>query len=64
MVGGEGVQDRVIAIGGLESAYMRKFVLYLNNRLGKQARIGIVENPDQIKKWDSETIWIGSEAFI
>lgn len=64
MVGGEGVQDRVIAIGGLESAYMRKFVMYLNNRLGKQARIGIVENPDQIKKWDPETIWIGSEAFI
>lgn len=64
MVGGENVQDRIIAIGGLESAYMRKFALYLNSRMGNRVRVGIVESPDQMTEWDSETVWIGSEVFI
>ncbi len=64
MVGGESVQSRIIALGGLENAYMRKFALYLSKRMGDQAQIGIVDHTDHLSGWDPGTIWIGSSAFI
>lgn len=66
MVGGESVQNRVIAIaiGGFENAYMRKFALYLSKRMGERVQIGIVDHMERLYEWDPGTLWIGSSAFI
>ena len=37
------MQIYTIVIGGLEKSYMQKLVLYLNERLGKSARVELLE---------------------
>ena len=48
------MQIYTIVIGGLEKSYMQKLVLYLNERLGKSARVELLEHweiPEQPEVW-------------
>ena len=53
------MQIYTIVIGGLEKSYMQKLVLYLNERLGKSARVELLEHweiPEQPEVWEMKTI--------
>ena len=63
MAGGENLQNCVIAIGGLEIAYMRKLALYLTKKVGGQARIEIIEDLLQTAKCRPETVGIFSSDY-
>lgn len=60
--GGESVQIYTIVIGGLEKSYMQKLVLYLNERLGKSARVELMEHweiPEQPEVWKMKKQSVG-----
>ena len=61
------MQIYTIVIGGLEKSYMQKLVLYLNERLGKSARVELLEHweipeqpevPENIYKNGSTPVFI------
>ena len=60
------MQIYTIVIGGLEKSYMQKLVLYLNERLGKSARVELLEHweiPEQPEVWEMK-IYIIKSLFL
>ena len=56
------MQIYTIVIGGLEKSYMQKLVLYLNERLGKSARVELLEHweiPEQPEVWKMKKQSVG-----
>ena len=56
------MQIYTIVIGGLEKSYMQKLVLYLNERLGKSARVELLEHweiPEQPEVWEMKKQSVG-----
>ncbi len=56
------MQDAAVVIGGFEPAYMQKLALYLGDRFGDRASVGIAQAVPSATRED--TVWIGSEAFL
>ncbi len=56
------MQDAAVVIGGFEPAYMQKLALYLGDRFGDRATVGIAQSAPSAERED--TVWIGSEAFL
>ena len=56
------MQIYTIVIGGLEKSYMQKLVLYLNERLGKSARVELLEHweiLEQPEVWEMKKQSVG-----
>ena len=66
MYGGEYVRDYNLVLGGLDTGYMKKLTLYIQNRLKHRVHVEIVGDPQQkITEDDPErTLWIGSQEFF
>ena len=60
------MQNCAIVLGGLESSYMRKLALYLQERLDSHIQVEIVDkNQEQIHQQDGiRTVLVGSESFV
>lgn len=59
------MQKYTVSLGGLETGYMQKLALYLSERLGNSAQVGVIEKADEeVAVPPGKNVWIGSEAFI
>lgn len=61
------MRDYHLVFGGLESGYMKKLTIYIQNRLKHRVKIDILEETDEISVSDfclERTLWVGTWEFL